>query len=49
MLVPGFALGRGVVDHAQLVYRVDGMGIEIGGATVQAVVSGEDRLELPWP
>jgi hypothetical protein len=31
MLVPGVALGRGVMDHAQLAYRVDGMGIEIGG------------------
>ena len=28
---PGVALGRGVMDHAQLAYRyrVDGMGIEI--------------------
>ncbi len=30
MLVPGVALCRGVMDHAQLAYRVDGMGIEIG-------------------
>jgi hypothetical protein len=29
MLVPGFALGRRVMDHAQLAYRVDGMGIEL--------------------
>ncbi len=49
MLVPGFALGRGVMDHAQLAYRVNGMGIEIGGDTVQAVVSRAGRLELPWP
>ena len=39
MLVPGVAVSRGVMDHAQLADRVDGMGIEIGGATVQAVVS----------
>ena len=49
MLVPGVALGRGVMDHAQLAYRVDGMGIEIGGATVQTVVRGAGRIKFPWP
>ena len=40
MLVPGFAVGWGVVYHAKLAYRMDGMGIEIGRATMQAVVCG---------
>jgi hypothetical protein len=47
MLVPGGAVGGGVVDHAKLAYRMDGMGIEIGRATVHAVVCGAGGLRLP--